>query len=219
MKKVFTSIFFFLLLNSSCTYLITRIQGLKNAKPKSINHIKKFSERRKLGIVKLYTSRDSVNLRVLYSRAAKEFIFQSDGSSIDYNDNTDNPKCGKNVIDFIREFNKGSTYKNIENKSWSKEQNLWQDIDKQPVNIVPTGVYDLMIVYYWGTFVGRPNLRKRINQLKSIIASRPDLSIYFVLVNIDLRNDINYENESKILKPLLDKRKENRKDKQKVNGK
>ena len=210
MKKVLTSLVIFLLLNSSCTYLITRMQGLKNAKPKSISYIKKFSEKRKLGIVKLYTSKDSVNLRMLYSRAAKEFIFQSDGKSIDYNDNTENPQCGKNIVDFIKEYNKGRSYKTIENKSWSKEQSFWQEIDKQPVDIVPTGVYDLMIVYYWGSFVGRPNLRKRINQLRGIIASRPDLSIYFVLVNIDLRKDINYEPESKIIKPLLDKNKENR---------
>jgi hypothetical protein len=144
---------------------------------------------------------------MLYSRAAKEFIFQSDGRSIDYNENTENPQCGKNVIDFIKDFNKGRSYKILENKSWSKEQSFWQDIDKQPADIVPTGVYDLMIVYYWGTFVGRPNLRKKINQLKSSIASRPDLSIYFVLVNIDLRKDIDYELESKIVKPLLDKSK------------
>ena len=210
MKKILSSLLILLLLNSSCTYIITRVQGLKNAKPKSSNYIKKFSEKRKLGIVKLYTSKDSVNLRMLYSRAAKEFIFQSDGRAIEYNDNTDNPQCGKNIIDFIKEYNKGRSYKTLENKSWSKEQNFWQDIDKQSIDIVPTGVYDLMIVYYWGTFIGRPNLRKRINQLKNSIASRPDLSIYFVLVNIDLRKDINYELESKIVKPLLDKRKENR---------
>jgi hypothetical protein len=181
------------------------MQGLKNAKPKSISYIKKFAKKRKLELVDVYTSRDSVNLRMIYSRAAKEFIFQSDGRLIDHNDNTTNPQCGKNVIDFIKEFNKGRFYKTIENKSWIKEQGQWQNSEKRSIEIVPTGVYDLMIVYYWGTFIGRPNLFKKIKKIKQIISSRPDLSIYFVLVNIDLRNDIDYEPEMKIVKPLLDK--------------
>ena len=205
MKKVFYTLLLFLFFNSSCTYVITRMQGLKNAKPKSISYIKKFAKKRKLELVDVYTSRDSVNLRMIYSRAAKEFIFQSDGRLIDHNDNTTNPQCGKNVIDFIKEFNKGRFYKTIENKSWIKEQGQWQNSEKRSIEIVPTGVYDLMIVYYWGTFIGRPNLFKKIKKIKQIISSRPDLSIYFVLVNIDLRNDIDYEPEMKIVKPLLDK--------------
>jgi len=215
MKKIFTILFSLIILSSSCTYIITKILGLKKAKPKSIKYIRKFAEKRKLGIVNFYTSRDSVILRIAYSRAAKEFIFRSDGKLIDHNENTANPTCGKNGLDFIKEFQKGRSYPTLETKSWIKEQGFWQDIDKKPVELIPTGVYDLMIVYYWGTFVGRPNLSKKINQMREYISSRPELSIYFVIVNIDLRKDIDYDPEYIKVKPFIDKHNEDKNNKRK----
>jgi len=70
-----------------------------------------------------------------------------------------------------------------------------------------------MIVYYWGTFIGRPNLSKKINQMREYISSRPELSIYFVIVNIDLRKDIDYDPEYIKVKPFIDKHNEDKNNK------
>ena len=183
--------------------MATKYLGLRQPKPKSENYIYRFIKKKELNINRVLVFSDTFMIRGIISRSAKDLIFLSDGSQVNKDAEKDSPNCSSNGIDFINTFQKGKKYPTIANSSWDKEQSRWKQLDGRHYEKISSSNYDLNIVYYWGSFIGRPNLKTRIDKIQELIKSRPDLSINFVLVNVDLRKNVDMGYESLIIEKMI----------------
>ncbi len=187
----------------SCNYMTSKYLGLRQPKPKSEEYVYRFIKKKELNISKPLVFSDTFMIRGIISRSAKDLIFLSDGSQVNKDADKDSPNCSSNGIDFINTFQKGKKYPTIPNSSWDKEQSRWKQLDGGLYEKISSSNFDLNIVYYWGSFIGRPNLKNRIDKIQELIKSRPDLSVNFVLVNVDLRKNVDMGYESLILEKLI----------------
>lgn len=187
----------------SCNYMTSRFMGLRQPKPKSENYIYRFIKRKELNINRVLVFSDTFMIRGIISRSAKDLIFLSDGSQVNKDAEKDSPNCSSNGIDFINTFQKGKKYPTIANSNWDKEQSRWKQLDGGKYEKTSSSNYDLNIVYYWGSYIGRPNLKNRIDKIQELIKSRPDLSINFILVNVDLRKGVDMGYESLIIEKMM----------------
>ncbi len=203
MKKVFVFSILFIQLFGGCNYLTTKYLGLRQPKPKSEDYVYRFIKKKKLNINRVLVFSDTFMIRGIISRSAKDLIFLSDGSQVDKDAEKDSPNCSSNGIDFINTFQKGGKYPIIPNSNWDKEQSRWKQLDGGLYEKVSASNFDLNMVYYWGSFIGRPNLKNRIDKIQELIKSRPDLSINFVLVNVDLRKNVDMGYESLIIEKMI----------------
>jgi hypothetical protein len=183
--------------------MTSRFMGLRQPKPKSENYIYRFIKRKELNINRVLVFSDTFMIRGIISRSAKDLIFLSDGSQVNKDAEKDSPNCSSNGIDFINTFQKGKKYPTIANSNWDKEQSRWKQLDGGKYEKTSSSNYDLNIVYYWGSYIGRPNLKNRIDKIQELIKSRPDLSINFILVNVDLRKGVDMGYESLIIEKMM----------------
>jgi len=187
----------------SCNLILSTALGVRSPEVKTEKYITNFAKKRGLTIDKILVVTDTFLLRSIISRSGQDMIFLADGSLVDKNFEKENPECSGNGMDFIQGFQKGKKYPIVPNYSWGIEQTRWNYLDGSRPPLQPAEVFNLNIVYYWGSFIGKPNLKKKINHIRDLIKARPDLAINFLIVNLDLREGVSFDYENPIVERLI----------------
>jgi hypothetical protein len=190
---------FLILFLVSCNKFILKVSGYKMPKEIAQDKIIQFAKEKSLSIDKYYFVRDTFLYRALETRQTTDFIFGLNGEMYNTGAKAKKPECAANGVNFIKQYKKSGQYETLDN-NWSREQAIWQTEDKKPVDFIPNNVYDLYVVYYWASFGEELSLKTKFDAIRNAIKSRPDLSICFIPVNIDLRKDVDYTYEERYFK-------------------
>ena len=127
-------------------------------------------------------------------RMNNHILFDENGLAINFNAGFENQKCSGNILSFIEGLDTISYITRDSSWTLEKESKMWLDFGtKNPYEIqksITGKLFNYYVVYYWNVFSGNPNHRDAVKDLQEIIAKNPRVKIKMILVNHDLRDDI-----------------------------
>lgn len=194
MKHLIWGLFLFSLsLLSSCLRFAKAIHVVHSPRMETIPNIEAFAAKKKIPIEgSAMIAEDSI----FYSwgtRLNNHILFDANGFAINFNSSFENDKCGGNIINFIEGLDTVSYIARDSNWTLEKESKMWVEFGtKTPYNLQKniTGVFNYYVVYYWNVFSGNPNHRDAVKNLQASIAKNSRVKIKMILVNQDIRDNI-----------------------------
>lgn len=179
---------------SSCLKLVKLYHGVHSPKMESVSNITAFAAKKKIPIDgSAMIAEDSI----LYSwgtRLNNHILFDANGFAINFNSSFENDKCGGNIINFIEGLDTVSYIARDSNWTLEKESKMWVEFGtKNPYlvqNQLNGATFNYYVVYYWNVFSGNPNHRDAIKDLQASIAKNSRVKIKMILVNQDIRDNI-----------------------------
>jgi hypothetical protein len=121
-------------------------------------------------------------------------LFDRNGYSINYNKEQVNVECSGSILGVLTGLDTVTYYPRDSLKTLESEKERWVYLptrEKYSKQVI--GSNDYVLVYYWNMWSGNPNHRNMIRDLNKSILSNPRVSIKLILVNQDLRTDLDYE--------------------------
>lgn len=184
----------FLLLLTSCFKMAMLYHGAHSPKMEKVADILAFAEKKHIPIEgSAMIAEDSI----IYSwgtRLNNHILFDAKGYAIKFNTGFENEKCGGNILSFIEGLDTLSYIARDSNWTLEKESNMWVDFGtKNPYDIqkhLKGEAFNYCVVYYWNVFSGNPNHRDAVKDLQASIAKNQRVKIKMILVNQDIRDNI-----------------------------
>lgn len=168
--------------------------GAHSPKMESISNITAFASKKKIPLEgSAMIAEDSI----LYSwgtRLNNHLLFDANGYAINFNSGFENEKCGGNILNFIEGLDTISYISRDSNWTLEKESKMWVEFGtKIPYEIQKRkneDAFNYYVVYYWNVFSGNPNHRYAVKDLQASIAKNSRVKIKMILVNQDIRENI-----------------------------
>lgn len=193
--KRFSIILFCLILGfSSCFRIAVILRGGQKPRQFSIEEIQEKANSRAIPLKNSYMSRDEFGFTMLLERLNKSLLFDKNGFYMDYSPDFENPKCKQNVVLTIRQLDTLSYIPRDSTKKLSNEITMWHHFAvKDSVKASEFENADYYLVVYWNAFSDRSNNEERVATITNAIQSNRKVKIKLLLVNQDLRYDMNDE--------------------------
>jgi hypothetical protein len=193
-KQIYLSFTLISIALSSCFKMAMLYHGVHSPKMESVSNITAFAAKKKIPIDgSAMIAEDSI----LYSwgtRLNNHILFDANGFAINFNSSFENDKCGGNIINFIEGLDTVSYIARDSNWTLEKESKMWVEFGtKTPYEIQKRkneAPFNYYVVYYWNVFSGNPNHRDAIKDLQASIAKNSRVKIKMILVNQDIRDNI-----------------------------
>ena len=193
-KQIYLSFALISIALSSCFKIAVLYHGIHSPRMESISNITAFAAKKKIPID---GSAMIVEDSILYSwgtRLNTYVLFDDNGFAINYNSGFENEKCGGNIINFIEGLDTISYIARDSNWTLEKESKMWIEFGtKIPYEIQKRkneDAFNYYVVYYWNVFSGNPNHRDAVKDLQATIAKNSRAKIKMILVNQDIRDNI-----------------------------
>jgi hypothetical protein len=171
--------------------------GAHSPKMEKVADIRAFAEKKSIPIEgSAMIAEDSI-MYSFVTRMNDHILFDENGYAIKFNSGFENEKCGGNILSFIEGLDTVSYIARDSNWTLEKESNMWVDFGtKNPYDIqkqLKGEAFNYCVVYYWNVFSGNPNHRDAIKGLQASIAKNPRVKIKMILVNHDIRDNIDFK--------------------------
>lgn len=194
MKSNNILLFSLLLLFSSCFRLAFILRGGQKPRPFSIEEIQEKAINRGMPLQNSFMSRDEYGFTLFLERLNKSLLFDKNGFYMDYSPDFENPKCKQNVVLTIRQLDTLSYIPRDSTKKLSNEITMWHHFAvKDSVKASEFENADYYLVVYWNAFSDRSNNKERVAAITNAIQANRKAKIKLILVNQDLRYDMNDE--------------------------
>ena len=182
------------LLLSSCLKLVKLYHGVHTPKMETVENITAFAQKKNIPVEgSAMIAEDSI-LYSMFKRLNNHILFDSNGYAIKFNSGFENEKCGGNILSFIEGLNTISYIERDSNWTLEKESKMWVDYGtKTPYDLqkkINGEAFNYFVIYYWNVFSGNPNHREAVKDLQASIAKNSRVKIKMILVNQDIRDNI-----------------------------
>jgi hypothetical protein len=196
MKTVFLSVAFVFIgfLLSSCTKTLMFFVGVHQPRYETPESIYAFCKKKGIDTTDLLVVSDNWFVPTLMEQLNTAVLFDRNGYSINYNKGQVNEACSGNILGVLTGLDTVTYYPRDSLKTLESEKERWVYLptrEKYSKQVI--GSNDYVLVYYWNMWSGNPNHRSMIRDLNKSILSNPRVSIKLILVNQDLRTDLDYE--------------------------
>ena len=185
-----------LLLLSSCFKMAMVYHGAHSPQMEKVDDIKVFAKKKNIPIEgSAMIAEDSI-MYSIFTRLNDHILFDANGYAIKFNSGFENEKCGGNILNFIQGLDTLSYIARDSNWTLENESKMWVDFGtKTPYDLQKniTGEFNYYVVYYWNVFSGNPNHRDAVKDLQTSITQNPRVKIKMILVNQDIRDNIDIE--------------------------
>ena len=182
------------LLLSSCTKTLMFFVGVHQPRYETPESIYAFCKKKGIDTTDLLVVSDNWFVPTLMEQLNTAVLFDRNGYSVSYNNQADSSHCRGSILDLLSGLDTVTYYPRDSLKTLELEKEKWvflptrKKYDKQILEKA-----DYVVVYYWNMWSGNPNHRDQIRDLKKSILSNDRVSIQLILVNQDLRTDLDYE--------------------------
>jgi hypothetical protein len=179
---------------SGCTKTLMFIVGAHQPRYETPESIYAFCKKKGIDTTDLLIVADNWFVATLMEQLNTAILFDRNGYSVTYENRADSSHCRGSILDLLSGLDTVTFYPRDSLKTLEHEKEKWvylptrQKYAKQ----IPEKV-DYVVVYYWNMWSGNPNHRDQIRELKKSILSNDRVSIQLILVNQDLRTDLDYE--------------------------
>jgi hypothetical protein len=183
-----------LLMLSSCFKMAMLYHGAHAPKMETVENITAFAQKKNIPIEgSAMIAEDSI-LYSMFKRLNYHSLFDANGYAINFNSGFENEKCGGNILNFIEGLDTISYIARDSNWTLEKESKMWVDYGTKTPYDLPQKIngeaFNYFVVYYWNVFSGNPNHREAIKNLQASIAKNSRVKIKMILVNQDIRDNI-----------------------------
>lgn len=196
-KNTFLLPFAVTLLLTSCFKMAMVYHGAHSPKMEKVDDIASFAKKKNIPIEgSAMIAEDSI-MYSIFKRLNKHILFDANGYAINFNSGFENEKCGGNILNFIEGLDTLSYIARDSNWTLENESKMWVDFGtKNPHNLQKNlngELFNYYVVYYWNVFSGNPNHRDAVKDLQTSIAKNTRVKIKMILVNQDIRDNIDIE--------------------------
>lgn len=198
MKPLITFLLLSLLVLEGCTPIIKLSYGIRQPKQETPASITRFLEKHEYPLTDQYIMKDSsayvrlMSDSILKSLLASPIFFRSDLKRMA----RDTTHCQWSGGTQVQHLKKDTTYTCYDDLNFS---DIWPYIkplsDTVVKPVVNPGDYDFILLYTWGSFMGK--LNERVFVVNDAIETRPDLKILLVYLNFDMQRSWNLSKDQK----------------------
>jgi hypothetical protein len=179
---------------SSCTKTLMFFVGVHQPRYETPESIYAFCKKKGIDTTDLLVVSDNWFVPTLMEQLNTAVLFDRNGYSINFNKGKVNEACSGNILGVLTGLDTVTYYPRDSLKTLESEKERWVYLptrEKYSKQVI--GRSDYVLVYYWNMWSGNPNHRGMIRELNKSILSNPRVSIKLILVNQDLRTDLDYE--------------------------
>jgi len=192
-----------------CKKIASVIYNVHTPQSESIDNIIHFCLKRNIDTSALVLIHEDWILNSLYKDLNHSILFDREGYSIDFNASAVNPVCGGNIFGILEGIGKETYFPRDSVRTFNEETKRWISTKGHPIkNNIRKLASDYVVVYYWNTFSGTPNHKWQIRNLKEKITNNKRVTIQLIIVNQDIRTDINFKQKAIEYKKLNPTKKE-----------
>jgi len=179
---------------SGCMKIVMAVSGVHQPEKETKESIVEFCEKKGIDTAGMLMISESWFFPMFYEELNLSLLFDHNGYSVNFNKTSINPECSGNIFAVLNDLKNADNFPRDSSRTIAKERERWVYLPSKGKFEEPLpGNYEFVIVYYWNKFSGNPNHRNHIRELKKAVFLNPDVSIRLILVNQDMRSDVDYE--------------------------